>query len=146
MNHEHSLNFPVYPETCKNGQQSVLTCHLSPSSCGLYPASSNSKGRCVAVMLPENAALPKTFHPTDELAAQWKRIGPERDLSQPRISSAKDIISQAGIASQVYLRIISLPGISKLPQDIHANEAIWSRCLFREVVTADGPGCCWGLV
>lgn len=42
----------------------------------------------VAVMLPENTVLPKTFHPTDELAAQWKRIEPERDLSQPGISSA----------------------------------------------------------
>lgn len=45
----------------------------------------------VAVM-PENIVLPKTFHPTDELAAQWKTIGPERHLSQPRISSAQDII------------------------------------------------------
>lgn len=31
--------------------------------------------------------------------------------------------------------IISLPGISKLPQDIHANKAIWTRCLFRVMVT-----------
>lgn len=86
-------------------------------------------------MLSENSALPKTFHPTDELAAQWKWIEPERDLSQTQISSAQDIISQAGIAGQVYLRIISLPGISKLPQDIHANKAIWAGCLFRGMVT-----------
>lgn len=68
---------------------------LEKGSCGLYPAFSNSKDRCccdVAVMLPENTVLPKTFHPTDELTAQWKTIGPERDLSQPWISSAQDII------------------------------------------------------
>lgn len=35
----------------------------------------------------------------------------------------------------MYLRILSLPGISKLPQDIHANKVIWTRCLFRGMVT-----------
>lgn len=92
MNNEHSLNFPIYPETCKNGQQSVFTCHFSlgvfpgenPVVCILPPQTAKTD---VAVMFPENTVLPKTFHPTDELAAQWKRTEPEGDLSQPGISS-----------------------------------------------------------
>lgn len=65
----------------------------------------------------------------------------ENNWARKRPQPATDIISsryhqsQAGIAGQVYFRIISLPGISKLPQDIRANKAIWARCLFRGMVT-----------
>lgn len=107
------FELPPFPHCLPWGKAAVV--------CILPPQAAKTD---VAVMLPENTALPKTSHPTDELAAQWKGIEPERDLSQLWISSAKDIISQAGIAGQVYLRIMSLPGISELPQDIHANKAI----------------------
>lgn len=62
----------------------------------------------------------------------WARKTPQPATN---IISSRYHQSQAGIAGQVYLRIISLPGISKLPQDIRANKAIWARCLFRGMVT-----------
>lgn len=41
-----------------------------------------------AMMLAEKTVLPQTFHPSDELAAQWKGIEPEIAFSQPDIISS----------------------------------------------------------
>lgn len=99
------FELPPFPQCLPWGKAAVV--------CILPPQAAKTD---VAVVLPENTALPKTFHPTDELAAQWKGFEPERDLSQPWISSAEDIISQAGIAGQVYLRLCLYQGFLNCPR------------------------------
>lgn len=73
--HQQIINAPVYSGTCKDGQQSVWTYHPSPSlpwekGAVIHIQPSQTAKADTAVMLTENTALPKTFHPSDELAPQ----------------------------------------------------------------------------
>lgn len=89
-----SFDLPSFPQCLPWGNGAVV--HIQPPQTAKEDA---------AVTLAENIVLPKTLHPSDEFSCLVER-NRVRNSSQPATDIIISHLSQAGVAGQVYLRII----------------------------------------
>lgn len=98
------FDLPPFPQ-CLSWGKGAVVCILLPQRAKVD----------AAVMLAEKTVLPQTFHPSDELAAQWKGIEPEIAFSQPQISSVPISVKQ-GLLARYILGLSLYLGFLDFPQ------------------------------